>query len=75
MKHLLYILCLFVLSCDSGGGDGDNNLTTSDLNGAWWPISFCQSWSDCGEGDGIRHERDLYELIASSAHHHTVTPR
>ena len=21
MKHLLYILCLFVLSCDSGGGD------------------------------------------------------
>ena len=31
MKPLLYILCLFVLSCDSGGGDTGDNSTSLEV--------------------------------------------
>ena len=54
MKYLLSVLCLFIISCDSGG-DGTKNLSTADLNGEWWAISFCQSYSAC---DGYSASED-----------------
>ena len=45
MKHLLSILCLFVLSCDSGGDDA---ITMDDLNGDWWGRSICKTYVGSG---------------------------
>ena len=54
MKHLLYILCLFVLSCDSGGDDA---ITMDDLNGDWWILSICKTYVGSG---CIEDEEDTF---------------
>lgn len=49
MKHLLSILCLFVLNCDGGG---DNIISMDDLNDDWWIHSICKTYDNvCAEED------------------------
>ena len=56
MKHLLSILCLFVLSCDSGG---DSNVNLEDLNGVWQPVTSCDTYT----GECPSHLEDECEDI------------
>ena len=59
MKPLLYILCLFVLSCDSGGDD-TNDISLSDLNGEWW-TERCDEFS----GDNCYNEVGVEDCESS----------
>ena len=58
MKYLLSILCLFVLSCDSGG----DAITMDDLNGEWWLITSCIEYI----GNGCSEESKNCESIEDS---------